>query len=312
MSVLLKGLAQLTRSITAIVTMFDSGGSSGQLRREFGYPPFGDIRQCLLALASSDEIVVNLTAALQFRFGKTSTLRGHNVGNLLLTALTDVCGSTEKAVAEVSSLLRITGQVLPVTFDNAHLQAELANGDMLYEEADIDSRDTPIPNIKRILLSQPVNTNPRVLEAITKADAIVLGPGDLYTSILPNLLPQGMSHAVSEAKAKLIFVCNLMTKRGETDNYSASHFIRAVSEHINGRRIDQILVNNAPINTEVITEYAKYGAKPVLLDKDKLDPYVNSTIPGIFIASSNKNLLPLRHDPQALGEAIISIATSEK
>ncbi len=224
---ILRGLKLYPVELTVIVTMFDSGGSSGLLRKEFGYPPFGDLRQCLMALSDDSQDTLRIREALEFKFGTDSSLNGHSVGNLLLAALTSLSDDLEVAIGDISRLLGVTGQVVPVTLETAELCAELDDGRLIVGESDIDLRLTPLPRIKRIFLNRDVEANPKAVQAILDANAIVFGPGDLYTSILPNTLPKGITDAVAFTKGIRIYMCNLMTKQGETDGLQGIGFRRS-------------------------------------------------------------------------------------
>ncbi|MBI4220994.1 MAG: YvcK family protein, partial [Chloroflexi bacterium] len=210
-SSVLRGLKRHTDRITAIVTMFDSGGSSGILREEFGYPPLGDLRQCLVALGEEGEATEALRDAFEFRFSKESSLNGHSVGNLLLAALTTLHRDVEGAIAEMSQILRLKGRVIPVSLAQADLCAELEDGTIVRGESRIDLRRKSLPRIREVFLDPGAPANPRAMEAILEADAVVLGPGDLYTSVIPNLLADGIVPALRKTTAALVYVCNLMT-----------------------------------------------------------------------------------------------------
>ncbi len=266
-SVALRGLKTHNVDLTAVVTMFDSGGSSGILREEFGYPPLGDIRQCLMALSPrGNEQVKALNSALDFRFDSRSSLKGHSVGNLVLAALTTVYHGVQGAVDELSRMMQLQGQVVPVTLDEAHLCARLVDGEVIRTESAIDLRGNNGPGISEIFLDAEVKANPRALEAIEKADAILLGPGDLYTSVLPNLLVKEVSDAIRDTKSPVIYACNLMTKLGETAGYGASMFASEVIRYIGGRKLDYLLVDNTKYSPEVLNVYAAEDAAPVKLD----------------------------------------------
>ena len=305
-SILLRGLRQRTQNLTAIVTMFDSGGSSGLLREEFGFPPFGDLRQCLIALASKGEPAASLAKIFDNRFGKNSTLRGHSVGNLVMAALAET--GLDFAVQKMSSVLDITGKVVPVTKEDAHLKTELADGVILPTEAELDQRNTCNPSVKRIFLSQPVTANPDAIRVIADADAVVFGPGDLYTSILPNLLPEGMVEAVQKTRARLIYVCSLMTKLGETDGFSTVSFAEALSSYIGPRPVDNMIVNQKMPSRETLALYSKEGSAPV--EDDSSDPdmkkYAKVINLGNFAAPQSLGE-PLRHNSALLAEEIIAI-----
>ena len=252
-SVALRGLKSRNVDLTAVVTMFDSGGSTGILREEFGYPPLGDIRQCLVALSPQDnEQVTALNSALDFRFNSMSSLQGHSVGNLVLAALTTVYNGVQGAIDELSRMMQLQGQVVPVTLDEAHLCARLVDGEVIRTESAIDLRGNNGPGISEVFLDAAVGANPRALEAIQKADAILLGPGDLYTSVIPNLLVKEISDAIRDTDSPVIYACNLMTKLGETAGYGASTFASEVVRYIGGRKLDHLLVNNGKFSREVL------------------------------------------------------------
>lgn len=309
-SVTLRGLKGRGFNLTAIVTAFDSGGSSGKLRDEFGHLSLGDIRQCLVAMAEESEETEAFRLAAQYRFSDDSSLHGHNLGNLFLSALTVMHSDIEAAVQMMSRMLRIRGQVVPVSLDPADLCAELVDGSVLRGEATIDLRRFDPPPIRRVYLDGNPGANERALEAIRSADAIVLGPGDLYTSILPNLLVRGMVDAVHQSNAKTIFVCNLMTKHGETDGFAPSDFVREVSTYLGAVLVDAVLINSQPIPREVREVYAAVKAVPVeLTDGERervaawsrqqvLEPLSQVMVPD------GEDELRVRHDPGLLARAI--------
>ena len=297
---ILRGLKRYPAHLTAIVTMFDSGGSSGLLRTEYGYPPFGDLRQCLLALGEDTQETQAIRDALSFRFGGETSLNGHSVGNLLLAALTSLSNNLEQALEDIGQVLRVSGRVIPVTLDQAELCAELEDDRIVRGEASIDSRGVSLPGIRRIFLDPEVKANPKAIQAIMDADAVVLGPGDLYTSILPNLLADGMPTAIGRCRATRIYVCNLMTKRGETDGYDASDFAREVTHYISPGALDWVLVNTSAPPSDVQQAYLEEGAHVVEPVLEKLSTQVN----GVMAASLASADLPLRHDPYRTAKAI--------
>ena len=305
---LLRGLKHFTENLTAIVTMFDTGGSSGLLRREFGYPPFGDLRQCVLALGNDVPETKALRDAFDFRFGLDTSLNGHSVGNLLFAALTSLNDDLEQAIEQLSLTLQITGQVVPVTLGYAELCAELDDGNIIQGESDIDLRATPLPRIKRIFLAPQVEANPRAIQAIVDADAIVLGPGDLYTSILPNLLAEGMSEAIASSSAATIYVCNLMTKRGETDDFAASDFVREINSYIQPTTLDWAIINSDPPESSIQDAYKAEGAHPVTPDLDT----VAGMVKGVIAGSLGTEALPIRHDSKRAAEAVLKAVKSGK
>ena len=304
-AVLLRGLKRHTSNITAIVSMFDSGGSTGILREEFGYPPFGDIRQCLVALAGNDKKADALRSVFDFRFQSASSLNGHSVGNLVLAALTSALDTgVTGAIAELSGVLEVKGKVIPVTLEDANLCAELADGSILVGESKIDLRGEETPPIKRVFLDKEVAANPEALGAIADADVVVLGPGDLYTSVIPNLLASGINDAICKAAAPSAYICNVMTKLGETSGYDAARFTEVVSSHLGGRKVNYAVVNTQSVPEDVRAHYKAEGAEPVDPDGDRVLQYADNVL-----AESLLNLgPPVRHDSEKLAELVMGLA----
>ena len=298
---ILRGLKKHDVDLTAIVTMFDSGGSTGLLRSEFGYPSFGDLRQCIVALSDDRLDTRRFGEALQFRFGSNTSLNGHSVGNLLLAALTTLNGNLEDAIGDISRLLKVSGRVVPVALSQAELCAELEDGQVLTGESKIDLRGNVLPKIARIFLDERVEANPNAIKAVLEADVVIFGPGDLYTSILPNLLPEGMREAFSQTRATKLLVCNLMTKRGETDDFKASDFVRELEAYLEDTSIDWVIVNSKRPDSQVEHSYEAEGAFFVEPDLEQLRTLVNGVM-ALPLASSE---LPLRHDPERTVEAIL-------
>ncbi|MFQ6026019.1 MAG: uridine diphosphate-N-acetylglucosamine-binding protein YvcK [Dehalococcoidia bacterium] len=303
-SAVLQGLKKFTTDITAVVTMFDSGGSSGLLHNEFGYPPLGDLRQCLLGLSEDDETTLAVRELLGFRFQQESSLKGHSLGNLLLAALTTIGEDLELAIEKISRLLRIHGQVIPVSLEWADLCAKLMDGEILRGESTIDLRGTSTPYIDRVFLEHPVAANPQAIKAILQADLVILGPGDLYTSVIPNLLADSIPEALTETKATRVYVCNLMTKLGETDDFKASDFVREMNSYLIAGSLDWVLINSREIPEEVQTAYLTEGARPVVFDLTSTQQHV----PGVFATFLSNNELPLKHDPERIAEAAMALA----
>ena len=256
---LLSGLRDLEKiKITSIVAMIDSGGSTGRLRDEFGVLPPGDILKCILALAADREIARKI---LQARFKGNNKLKGHNSGNLLLTILSQYAGSFPEAVKALGEILNINGTVLPVTIDKATLVAELTDGSRLYGEAAIDvPRGDQREKIKNTFLvphhCQYIKAYPLSVEAINKADYIIIGPGDIYTSITPNFLVKEIKKAIKKTKAKLIYIVNIMTKFGETDKFESIDFVKEIEKSI-GRNLDIVIFNNKKPSQEILANYKK-------------------------------------------------------
>ena len=300
---ILSGLKQYPAQLTAVVTMTDSGGSSGRLRDEFGVLPPGDLRQCLLALTPDDHARATLKSLFEYRFNKGNFLQGHSFGNLFLTVLTDVAGRTDKAVEEMGHLLGIKGRVLPVTLTDTNLCAELANGNTVVGEAHIDIRtvDPDVP-IKRVYLQRKAQVLPETARAIAQADVIVIGPGDLYTSVIPNLLVSGVPEAIRRSKAKKVYICNLVTKHGETDGYTASRFIATVLKYLgDAKALDYALVNTAPVPARLAKKYAGERATPVAFDRAACERLVPNIVARPLLATNHY----LRHDSAALAAAVI-------
>ena len=230
LATLLTGLKEYTSNITAIVTVADDGGSSGRLRQQFDILPPGDIRNCLVALADASTMMRDL---FQFRFEKGSDLAGHNFGNLFITVMTRLTGDFEKAIRETSKVLALRGQVIPSTLNNVVLVAEHKDGSVTEGEDKIPKANKPIDKV--FLRPAGSEATPEALRAIREADLIVLGPGSLYTSIIPNLLIKEITGAIAASRAMKVYVCNVMTQPGETDGYTASNHIKALIEHSHPR-----------------------------------------------------------------------------
>ena len=243
--------------VTAIVTVTDDGGSSGRLRREFGVLPPGDIRNCLAALARTDSPFKQL---LQHRFDTVDGLTGHPMGNLLLTALTQITGDFAEAVSQLSEMVGLRGRVLPTTTENVCLRAEMESGQVVTGETAIVARRL---KIRRLSLEPSPRPLPDVLRALVNADGIVIGPGSIYTSILPNLLVEGMSSTIYGVNAIRIYVANLMTEPGETDDYTLDDHLRAIRLHAGFDLFDYILVNRRPIDSVAAAAYTAQGSQPV-------------------------------------------------
>lgn len=302
---LLRGLKKYTSDIVAVVTMMDSGGSSGRLRDEFGHLPPGDVRQALVALSPSDRSSLILRQLFNYRFSKGEGLEGHSFGNLFLTALAEITGGADKAIEEVGRIIGIKGKVLPVTLSNSNLVARLVDGTELVGETNIDVRkEKPDVKIDYIYLDPQAYAYKPVLEEIEAADVIVLGPGDLYTSILPNLLVDGVAESINFSRAKKVYVCNLMTKHGESDGFSASDFVKEVRHYLDEGKIDFIVVNSGLLPEKVVQRYSRERAFPVELDLDQVKKLSKNVITKP-IASVGKLL---RHDSGKIARIVIDIA----
>ncbi len=297
LSMLLKGIKHITNNITAVVTVGDDGGSSGRLREEMGVLPPGDIRNCIAALADDEDLVTKL---FQYRFKSGEGLEGHSFGNLFLTALCAITGDMVRAVKESSNVLSIRGRVLPSTLDDMKLVAEMEDGRIIKGESNIPEANG---KIKR-LFTDPKNCKAleEVIFAIRSADLIILGPGSLYTSVIPNLLIEEISKEVVVSSAKKIYVCNIMTQPGETDGYSASDHIQALMQHANSRKIiDAVLVNDS-LPSNLADKYKMAHSYPVKIDTDNIKKLGIKIFPKKLIEDSKEGLV--RHSSHRVARAI--------
>lgn len=303
LSVLLHGLKELTSNITAIVTVADDGGSSGRLRTEFDVLPPGDIRNCLVALADAEPLMREL---FQFRFDEGEGLKGHNFGNLFITALSKITGDFEKAIKESSKVLAIRGQVVPSTLEKVTLVAKRADGTQTLGESTIPKVTSPI---KKVYLS-PSGCRPtaEAIQAIKEADAIIIGPGSLFTSIIPNLLVEGITDAILRSPAVKIYICNVMTQHGETDGYTASDHVEAIIKHTHPTLIDYCIVNTAKVPEELLLRYKEEEAYPVEPDIKKIRSLGIAVVEGDVVSLVNY----VRHNPEKLAKIIVNIINSIK
>jgi uncharacterized cofD-like protein len=299
----LTGLKRHDVDLTAVVTMADSGGSSGRLRDEFGYLPAGDVRRCLVALAADDNVNLLLRQLFEYRFDRGGDLAGHNFGNLFLTALAGLTGGMEQAIVEAAHLLRVQGHVLPVSLTDTHLYAVLANGQTLAGEAAIDTRRDSTP-IERVYLNPPAEATADAIAAIMEADMVVIGPGDLYTSILPNLLVQGIAQAIADSPASTVYVCNVMTKHGETDRFAASNFLRVVTQYLGEGVIDTaVLSYYESLPRDVLERYRSEHSGPVSIDQEECYQYARRLMVRPLAAAGTL----VRHDSDRLAEALMDV-----
>ncbi|MFH1868969.1 MAG: gluconeogenesis factor YvcK family protein [Candidatus Omnitrophota bacterium] len=310
LSTLLQGLKQYTSNITAIVTVADEGGSSGKLREEFNVLPPGDIRNCLVALADTEPLMSEL---FQYRFDGNSTFSGHSFGNIFILAMSKVTSDFEEAVKQSSKILAIRGQVVPSTLKKVRLVAELEDGTTTLGEIHITERKSTSP-IKKLSLD-PENCEPTQssLEAIKNADVVVLGPGSLYTSIIPNLLVKSMAEAINNSPAIKIYVCNVMTQHGETDSYNAAQHLGAILKNTGLNRIDYCIVDNSGIPNELANRYADEGAYKVSADVEGINKLGTTPIEENFIGIKKINGKDyIRHNPRRLAKTIIDIISIAK
>lgn len=295
LSVLLSGLKEYTSNNTAIVTVADDGGSSGRLRQQFDMLPPGDIRNCLVALADAPALMRNL---FQFRFDKSSELSGHSFGNLFITAMTRLTGDFEKAIKETSKVLALRGQVIPSTLNNVALVAEYKNGTVVEGEERIPKAHLPINKVS-LKPTEPLAT-PEAIKAIREAQIIVLGPGSLYTSIIPNLLIKEITDCIVNSSAIKVYVCNVMTQPGETDGFKASDHVKTLIAHSHPRVLDYCIVNTGNIPDAVIKRYEKENSYGVVNDAKKIEDMGYRVIADDIVTSEDV----VRHDHLKLARII--------
>jgi uncharacterized cofD-like protein len=298
LSVMLRGLKERELDITAIVTVADDGGSSGILRTELQIPPPGDIRNVLISLADVEPL---LSQMFQYRFKAGKGLAGHSLGNLILAAMTDITGDFVSAVRELSRVFAVRGRVLPATSHSIILKAEMADGTIIVGESKIPKAGGVI---RRVFIEPPdVEPLEEAIQALQEADAILLGPGSLYTSILPNLLVPGISKAIMESDAVKIYICNVMTQPGETDGYLVSDHLQAVYDHVGHQLFDYVIVNNGEIPIQVQQKYAEKGAKAVHLDLEEVTNRGYQVIADTLVLFRTY----LRHDADKLSHHIYQL-----
>ena len=292
----------------AIVTVTDEGGSSGVLRKEFGMLPPGDIRNCIVALAEEEQLLSRL---FSYRFDTDSPLKGHSLGNLLLTAMTDITGSFDNAILAACEVLAIRGAIYPSTLHDVRLRASLDDGSELVGEVAISGSligETPATaarhgRIKRIAI-EPADAQPTdsALEALASADLIIIGPGSLYTSVLPNLLIKPLTEALKHARALRVYICNVMTQPNETDDYAAQDHLRAIVDHA-GLVVDVMVMNGRRPSEAILQSYAAMNQHPVQFDLDEIRDLGVTPFFGDIIAEANF----VRHDPAALAQTIFRL-----
>ena len=306
----LEGLKTYSENLTAIVTVTDSGRSSGVIREQYGILPPGDVRNCLVALSETEEQEKDLYQLFQYRFNKGS-LNGMSLGNLLMAALTDITGSFDQAIKKASKILTIKGRVLPSTLTSTHICAELKDGSVVEEEINVRApRKAPIERV--FLKSNDVECPPDAISEIEKADIIVIGPGSLYTSVISNLLVGGIKDALQRTKAVKIYLCNIVTQPGQTDNYTASDHIKAIIKYLGEGILDYVLVNNNFPREEIIEKYRKEDADIVALDEDLEKSNVAIEVTDLIENIEQKRVLwekqdLIRHDPEKLADSICRV-----
>lgn len=302
LSVMLRGLKAYSDNLCAVVAVSDDGGGSGVLREDLGMPPPGDIRNCLKSLANTEQLMEEL---LDYRFPE-GRLKGQSFGNLFLAALNGMSDSFDEAVFKMSQVLAITGRVLPVSNEDIKLSARFDDGSVVEGESRIaEYKHGNIKRIESVFLSpEKPRALPEVLEAIEKAELIIMGPGSLYTSVIPNLLVDGVAAAIKRSKAMKIYVMNLMTQEGETEDCTASDHIRAIFDAADGRVFDYVIADVSRIPSLVLSNYEKTGNHQVVLDKEKINEL------GVELFERElavwKNAL-VRHDPNVLARDIMTV-----
>jgi uncharacterized cofD-like protein len=304
LSVLLQGLKHYTGTlpgvdITAVVTVSDDGGSSGRLRREFAVLPPGDIRNCMVALSEDEALLSRL---FQYRFQSGRGLKGHSFGNLFLTAMTHVMGDFSDAVKASAEVLNIAGRIFPSTEKNVVLEAVLQNGEVVKGETNISRSQRRIRTIR--LRPRRCRPHPETLAAIAGADLITLGPGSLFTSIIPNLLVEGIPQAIRRSRAAKAYFVNLMWQPGETTGFTASDHIRAIHRHAGGKLLDYAVVNTRPIKPALRKRYASQEALPVENDLERIEAMGVKVVGGNLLLESEK----IRHSPREIAAVAIRLA----
>lgn len=300
LSTMLRGLKQYTSHITAIVTVGDDGGGSGKLREDLGMLPPGDIRNCILALADTEPLMEDL---LQYRFTEGS-LKGQCFGNLFLAAMAGISENFEDAVQKMSSVLAVKGKVLPVTLDDMKLVAELENGEIIEGESKIPSEVIVRNTIIKKIAIKPIDAKPleEAIKAINNADVIIMGPGSLYTSIIPNLLVKGIPEAICKSPAKKVYISNVMTQPGETDGFKVSNHLKVLMDYGVAENIDYVIANNGIIPPDIKEKYAKENAELVVLDYENISNLNVNVIEADLIKITKRYV---KHNAEKLAELIM-------
>jgi uncharacterized cofD-like protein len=305
LSVLLRGLkahvgTERLRQLTGVVTVTDDGGSSGRLRRELGVPPPGDIRNCIAALADDEDL---LTRLFQYRFPNGGGLLGHSFGNLFLTALTGITGDFHQAILTAESLLSVRGKIFPATLTDVRLRARGVSGKVYEGESAIGLSGEELTAVELDPGAPPAF--PQAVAALGEADLILLGPGSLYTSILPNLLIPGIRQALAKSRARVVLPLNLMTQPGETDRMMGIDHLNALARHAGDGIIDAVLVNATAIPTSLIAHYAETGSEPVAVDRGALEA-LGVDVHEADLLAADGDLI--RHDSGKLAAAVLEMA----
>ena len=304
LSVLLRGLKKYPLDITAIVTVADDGGSSGKIRSDMNIPSPGDIRNVIAALS---DVEPYLEKMFQYRFD-SGEVKGHPVGNLMIAAMTDIHGDFSTAVKVMSRILNVRGTVLPTTNDIATLNAVLSTGEIIRGESSITEAGGVIDHV--YITPSRVKPNEDVLRAIEQADYIIMGPGSLYTSIIPNLVISKVSEKIRESNAKKIYVCNVMTQHGETDNYSVSDHVVAINKHVEENIFDLVIANSREFDDSILSKYHKEKQEPVKIDQEKIQELGIKLIKNNDVGIVDKNTI--RHNADKVSELIYDYIIDDK
>lgn len=303
LSMLLRGLKEYNLDVSAIVTVADDGGSSGRLRDELEMPPPGDIRNVLVSLADTEPLLEKL---LQHRFNRGKNLSGHSIGNLLLAALQEITGDFKSAIREMSRVLAVRGQVIPVAEDLIQLVAKMKDGRVIYGESSIPKANG---NIQRVFLEpKEVTATPEAILAIQGADLIIVGPGSLYTSVLPTLLVNGITEEIRKSSAPKVYICNVMTQPGETERYSAYDHVKAIYHHVGHDLFDYIICHSGVVPEIINQKYVEKGASPVIVHKDKLERL------GLHVIEKDLSIhgTYFRHDPRKVSQLVLQILALQR
>ena len=300
LSTMLRGLKKYTSHITAIVTVGDDGGGSGKIREDLGMLPPGDIRNCILALADTEPLMEDL---LQYRFTEGS-LKGQCFGNLFLAAMAGISENFEDAVQKMSSVLAVKGKVLPVTLDDMKLVAELENGEIIEGESKIPSEVIVRKTSIKKLAIKPIDAKPleEAIKSINGADVIIMGPGSLYTSIIPNLLVKGIPEAICKSPAKKVYISNVMTQPGETDGFKVSNHLKVLMDYGVAGNIDYVIANNGIIPPDIKEKYARENAELVVLDYENISNLNVNVIEADLIKITKRYV---KHNAEKLAELIM-------
>lgn len=300
MPVLLEGLKEYPLELAAIVTVADDGGSTGEIRKEMNMPAPGDIRKVIASLAQVDD---ELKALFQHRFQVDNQLSNHSVGNLVLAAMNSLTDDFYEAVDKVSELFQVKGSIFPIVNESIELHARLMDGTVISGESNIPVKNKKIQEI--FITPEKVTPNPKVVQAIQEADLVVISPGSLYTSILPNMIIGGVTEAIRQTKANVVYVSNVMGQLGETENYTTADHVEAIYHHIGKDTIDTIVLHNQPIDKDILALYKEERSVPVPYDRERLRSYQIRIIEKDVIDYTDN---VIRHNPAVLSEILFNLA----